>query len=170
MHTVRLRWGDVKGFDAVLYLAVNIQVEQMTKGLEMAPSSKVATGPFWQSHRGCKLSLLHHYWKRHCTTFAPGFAPHLGLSKSLVWHTAGEAPSPAREPSTTQHSTFQSDKPRADSKMLSLCKLLMVFPVNIIIIIYGLWAGKHTDIIQCLLKGQVASFFPLFPSFHVWKS
>lgn len=46
MHTVRLRWGNVKGFDAVLYLAVNIQVEQMMKGLEMAPSSKVATGPF----------------------------------------------------------------------------------------------------------------------------
>lgn len=46
----------------------------------------------------------------------PGLAPHPGLPKPPMWHAAGEAASPAREPSGTQHGTFQSDKPRPDSK------------------------------------------------------
>lgn len=42
MHAVGLRWGDEKGFGAVLHPAGNIQEGKVKKALEMSSSSKVA--------------------------------------------------------------------------------------------------------------------------------
>jgi len=142
VHVVGLRRGEKKGFAAVLHPGVNIQENKVRKVLEIISSTKTATLKLGLSDRVVLATS--------CPCFStpilaeashnllPGLAGQPGFSEPPARHAAGEAASPAREPSHTQHGTFQSDKPRPDSKLLSLCKLLMAFPANTINITYGL--------------------------------
>lgn len=78
LQAVGLRWGDGKGFGALLHPAGNIQEDKVKKALEMASSGKVTN--LWKGHSVPKLSLLFY------TNIGRSIAQPCPQASPSLWH------------------------------------------------------------------------------------